>query len=83
MTGPVPQKSLENDLGGGTQRSLTHKAAEDPKLGGAADAAEGRAAIQRDAGGTEKRLDGNLKDCSKGKCKVLPLGRSNPRHQGA
>jgi len=42
---------------------------------------EGSAAIQRDLSRMEKWADRNLIKLSKGKCKALPLGRNNPRHQ--
>ena len=42
---------------------------------------EGCAAIQRDLDRPEEMADRNLMKFRKGKCKVLPLGRNNPRHQ--
>ena len=41
----------------------------------------GCAAIQRDLNRLEKRASGNRKRFSKGKCKVLLLGRNSSRHQ--
>ncbi|GAB0188332.1 hypothetical protein GRJ2_001298500 [Grus japonensis] len=53
---------------------------EETKWGGVADTSEGHAAIQRDLDRLEKWADRNLMKFSKGKCKVLHLGRNNPRH---
>jgi len=47
------------------------------KLGGVVDTPEGCAAIQRDL----DRLERNLMKFIKGKCRVLHLGRNNPKHQ--
>jgi len=57
------------------------ESAEDTKLGGVADAPEGRAAVPRDLNGLEKWADGNLVKISNGKGKVLRLGRDNRVHQ--
>ncbi|KAK4811414.1 hypothetical protein QYF61_005063 [Mycteria americana] len=54
--------------------------ADDNKLGGVADTPEGRAAIQRDLDRLEKRAGRNLTKFKK-KCKALPLGRNDPKHQ--
>jgi len=48
---------------------------------GVADTPEGHATIQRDPGRLEKWADRNLMRFSQENCKVLPLGRNNPRHQ--
>ncbi|KAK4825798.1 hypothetical protein QYF61_002382 [Mycteria americana] len=45
------------------------------------DIQEGRAAIQRNFDRLEKWIDKNLMKFTRGKCKVLPLRRNNPRHQ--
>ncbi|KAK4824267.1 hypothetical protein QYF61_012827 [Mycteria americana] len=57
------------------------KAADATKLGGVAGTPERCAAIQRDLNSLEKRADRHLTKFNTGKCKVLPLGRDNPRHQ--
>ncbi|PKU48658.1 rna-directed dna polymerase from mobile element jockey-like [Limosa lapponica baueri] len=57
------------------------KFADNTKLGGVADMPGGQAAIQSVLNKLEKCANRNLIKFSKGKCKVLHLGRSNPMHQ--
>lgn len=57
------------------------KIGDDSKLGGVADPPESRAAIQQDLKRLENWVERNLKAFSKARCRVLHLGRKNPKQQ--
>jgi len=56
------------------------KFADDTKLGGVVDTLASCATIQRDLDRLESWAERNLMKFSKGKRRVLPLGRNNPMH---
>ncbi|GAB0190318.1 mitochondrial enolase superfamily member 1 [Grus japonensis] len=80
ILGPKLFNVFINDLGDGVECTL-NSFADDTKLGGVADTLESCAAIQRYLDRMEKWADRNVTEFNKGKCKVLHLGRNNPRHQ--
>ncbi|KAK4830024.1 hypothetical protein QYF61_008287 [Mycteria americana] len=69
-----------NDLDDGVECTLS-TFADDTKLREVADTPEGCPAIQRDLDRLEKWADKNLMKYNMEKCKVLHMGKNDPRHQ--
>ncbi|RMC15189.1 hypothetical protein DUI87_07371 [Hirundo rustica rustica] len=62
-------------------RGLLSKIPDNTRLGGVADTSECCAALQKDPDRLERGAKKNHLEFNKGECRVLHLGRNNPRHQ--
>ncbi|GAB0194111.1 mitochondrial enolase superfamily member 1 [Grus japonensis] len=80
VLGPALFDIFDGDMDSGIECTFS-KFADDTKLCGVVNTLEGRDAIQRDLDRLERWVCANCMKFNKAKCKVLHVGRRNPKHR--